>query len=100
MSQVIDECKKEPRAEARSAILDQIYRIAYAGDDSLENDAEWPLCLAYGVLVVRSVLPGIDLSKHLGHGYNVGVAVGFDGGDFVLLGDVSPAGLTPFRSRA
>ena len=81
---------------AKSAVLARIYEIAYR-KDGLGNDAEYPLCLAYGGLAVRDLLRSADPIVFLGSPRSVGVAVGFDSGDFVLGGKLSKRGLGAIR---
>jgi hypothetical protein len=69
-----------------------IYRISYR-KVGLQNNAEYPLCLAYGGLAIRDSLRACKLSVFLGSSPSLGVAVGFDSGDFVLVGKLSKAGL-------
>lgn len=90
--------------QAGSKLLAEIYRIAYRtddvardGNDALENDAEYPLVLGYGAFVVRELLARIEPEAVLGTSRSVGVAVGFDSGDFVLIGELTPAGLKAFE---
>ncbi len=78
---------------AMSPLLADITRIAYQGG-GLGNDAEYPVCLGYGTFVVRELLETIEPSLILGASEALGVAVGFDTGDFILLGEFSPNGLT------
>jgi hypothetical protein len=81
---------------ARSTVLAQIYEIAYREDgmgNDLGNDAEYPLCLAYGGLAVRDLLRAIDPSIFLGSSPSLGIAVGYDSGDSVLVGMLSRTGL-------
>ena len=73
---------------ARSSILNEIYRIAYR-PSGLGNDAEYPLCLAYGAAAVRDLLRDPGVRSLLQQDRSVGVAVGFDGGDFIALGRVA-----------
>ena len=77
---------------ARSAVLSKLYSIAYR-KNGLANDAEYPLCLAYGGLVVRDLLRELDPSIVLGKSSSLGIAVGFDSGDFVLVGELTKTGL-------
>jgi len=77
---------------AHSAVLAKLYKIAYR-KNGLENDAEYPLCLAYGGLAVRELLRAADPSVFLGKSASLGVAVGFDSGDFVLVGKLTKTGL-------
>ena len=78
----------------RSSVLADIYRIAYRQGarvaeqkGGLGNDAEYPLCLGYGAFAVRELLAQVEPSLILGMSDSLGVAVGFDDGDFVLLGE-------------
>lgn len=77
---------------AQSAVLAKLYKIAYR-KDGLGNNAEYPLCLAYGGLAVRDLLRAADPTVFLGKSPSLGVAVGFDSGDFVLIGKLSKSGL-------
>lgn len=67
-----------------SAVLDAIYRIAYGGNDGLQNDAEYPLALAYAAIAATTALvsgllpPGLAALR--------GAAVGFDSGDALFIG--------------
>jgi hypothetical protein len=81
---------------AQSSMLADIYKIAYRSD-GLGNDAEYPLCLAYGALAVRDLLSELNPELVLKSADSLGVAVGFDSGDFVLVGRLSRAGLTPLK---
>lgn len=92
---------------ASSTVLADIYRIAYRQGspvaeqkECLGNDAEYPLCLAYGAFAVREVLAGVDTSLILGESSSLGVAVGFDSGDFILLGELTPDGLIAIDQNA
>jgi hypothetical protein len=92
---------------ANSAVLADIYRIAYRhgaplGEQkmSLVNDAEYPLVLGYAAFAVRELLGQVDRLLVLGHSDSVGVAVGFDSGDFVLLGQLTSSGLNPIDPNA
>ncbi len=80
---------------AHSVILAKLYKIAHR-KGGLANDAEYPLCLAFGGLAVRELLRAGDPSVFLGKSPSLGVAVGFDSGDFVLVGKLTKAGLTGF----
>jgi hypothetical protein len=77
---------------ASSPVLADIYRIAYR-EGGLGNDAEYPLCLSYGAFAVRELLSQIDPALVLGNSDSLGVAVGFDSGDFVLIGEFKSSGL-------
>ncbi len=77
---------------AGSVVLADIYRIAYR-DGGLGNYAEYPLCLGYGAFAVRELLTLVEPALILGESDSLGIAVGFDSGDFVLLGELSKSGL-------
>jgi hypothetical protein len=81
---------------AHSPVLARIYKIAYR-KSGLGNNAEYPLCLAYGGLAVGDLLRACDPAEFLGRSPSLGIAVGFDSGDFVLVGSLSKSGLTPIR---
>jgi hypothetical protein len=79
-------------AYAHSPVMASIYRIAYR-KGGLENNAEYPLCLAYGSLAIRDLLRAAEPSVFLRSSPSLGVAVGFDSGDYVLLGKLNKTGL-------
>ncbi|MDX2200499.1 MAG: hypothetical protein SF069_16210 [Phycisphaerae bacterium] len=96
-------CPKSRSAE--SAVLAAIYRIAYRQNehsasqpDCLGNDAEYSLCLGYAAFAVRALLAQVEPSLLLGRSQSLGVAVGFNDGDFVLLGRLTPSGLVPIAA--
>ena len=79
---------------ARSSALRDIYRIAYRSDrpDHLGNDAEYPLCLGYAGLAIRTILSGPG-ANDLFSGADARVAVvGWDDGDSILIGTLSRTG--------
>jgi hypothetical protein len=87
---------------AESAVLAAIYRVAYrqgAREDEqkgcLGGGAEYPLVLGYGAFAVRELLGQVEPSLVLGGSDSLGVAVGFDSGDFVLVGRLVLDGLVP-----
>ena len=69
----------------RSNVLREIYDVAYESDDGLENDAEYPLVLAYGAMATRMALKSSMLPLELRT--MQGVAVGFDSGNYLHLGE-------------
>jgi hypothetical protein len=75
--------------------MSAIYRIAYK-KGGLGNDAEYPLCLAYTALAIRELLNTVNPRMVLTAVGTVGVAVGFDSGDFLLLGRYTRDGLVRF----
>ena len=75
---------------AHSSSLRSIYEIAY--DGSLGNDAEWPLCLAFAALAVRSLLRGQTTKLVASTSPRIGVAVGFDSGDMLKIGELTDTG--------
>lgn len=76
---------------AHSTVLANLYKIAYR-EAGLANNAEYPLCLAYGGLAVRDLIKD-EPSKFLGKSPSLGIAVGFDSGDFLHVGKLSATGL-------
>jgi hypothetical protein len=68
-----------------SKILKEIYSIAYESSGGLNNDAEYPLVLAYGGIVAHTALLTMA-ATYLSAEFR-GAAVGFDSGDFLFLGD-------------
>lgn len=74
--------------EAESVILDSIFDIAYRRHPQLENNAEWSLCLAYAAFAVAEVLRH-EKPAFFGSDGPIGVAVGFDDGDSVTIGDLT-----------
>lgn len=90
-----------PPTSAHSAILRSIYSTAYGPEAGpLGNAAEWSLCLAYSAFAVQEVLSvGLDPELILRGSESVGVGVGFDGGDFLLVGRLTSQGFAPLASR-
>ncbi|MDP8942846.1 MAG: hypothetical protein M3N16_01795 [Actinomycetota bacterium] len=85
-------------AHARSQVLHGIYQIAYDGLESdgwvegLGNEAEHPLCLTYAGLAVRW-LASTSLSELLlGRATERVIEVGFNDGDLLHLGTLTPEG--------
>jgi hypothetical protein len=75
----------EPGNYLGSRVLQKIYASAYDSRSGLANDAEYPLVLAYGGIMARSVLAKKSLPAGL-HGIK-GAVVGFDSGDSLFLGE-------------
>jgi hypothetical protein len=78
---------------ADSHILAAIYQIAYSSKEGLRNDAEYPLCLAYGTFAVKRLLKEIDPRIIISGDKKVIVTVGFDDGDYLNVGDMDAEGL-------
>ena len=76
-------------AYAHSVSLRRIYEIGYGGDGGLGNDAEWPLCLAFGAFAARSLLRGQSTRLVASTALRIGVAVGFDSGDMLKIGELT-----------
>lgn len=70
-----------------SRVLAEIYSCAYGAENSLENDAEYPLGLGFGAMTARSILEAGRLTAPLDR--IAGAAIGFDSGDRLYLGEVS-----------
>lgn len=79
-------------AYAHSASLRSIYQIGYDGGGGLGNNAEWPLCLAFGAFAVRSLLRGKTTRLVASTAPRIGVAVGFDSGDMLKVGELTNKG--------
>lgn len=84
-------------AEAASEVLDSIYDIAYRVHPTLENEAEWSLCLAYASFVIAHILRN-ETPAVFGSSDEIGVVVGFDEGDNVTIGRLTMDGLLPAAS--
>ncbi len=84
-------------AYAQSTALESIYDIAYRNENGLANEAEWSLCLAFGVFAVRELLSNASPSLFRAVG-PIGVSVGFDSGDYIDLGELSSGGFRLFGS--
>jgi hypothetical protein len=82
---------------AESAVLHEIYQIAYARKDGLGNDAEYPLCLAYAALAIRHLAQSLGPSLLRDADQRV-LNVGFDSGDFICIGAIRKEGLVFSRS--
>jgi hypothetical protein len=67
-----------------SAVLADLYRVAYGAPDGLGNDAEYPLALAYGAMAAASALAQHVFAPRLGA--LRGAAAGFDSGDGLIIG--------------
>jgi hypothetical protein len=79
-------------AFSHSTSLKSIYEIAYGEDGGLGNDAEWPLCLAFGSLAVRTLLRGQSTQLVASNAKKIGVVVGFDSGDMLKIGELTDTG--------
>jgi hypothetical protein len=95
-------------SEAGSETLAQIYALAYpdeerAGADdalggvgdgeSLGNDAEYPLCLTYAGLVVRTLATELGRELLLAQAAERALSFGFDSGEAIPLGTITQDGL-------
>lgn len=77
----------DPRDGSRrlhSAVLADIYRIAYGAHDGLGTNAEYPLALAYGAIAAGTALAQGRLVPELAS--LRGAAVGLDEGDGLCIG--------------
>ena len=91
-----------PKAYAESAALDQLYGLCYRTHDwrhpvlgALANDAEWPVGLAFGVLAARASIEKLTVRDLPAKSDRVGVAAGWDEGDLLVIGEVTPRGFAP-----
>jgi len=87
-------------AYAHSASLRSIYQIGYDDGSGLGNNAEWPLCLAFAAFAVRSLLRDKTKGLVASTAPRIGVAVGFDGGDMLKLGELTDKGFLTGRKTA
>ncbi|HTN22431.1 MAG TPA: hypothetical protein VL120_00465 [Solirubrobacteraceae bacterium] len=82
-----------PRAQPAPDCLTDMYRIAYEREGGLGNDAEWPLALVFGCVAVARALQALGRSPS---GWRptqpTGVVCGFDGGDFIFVGELHADG--------
>jgi len=78
--------------DAESAVLDAIYQRAYGSKDGLENDAEYPLCLAYAALAIRHLAQTMGPALLRDAEQRV-LCVGFDSGDSLCIGAIRKEGL-------
>ena len=78
---------------AHSEILKSIYQIAYTSKESLGNDAEYPMCLSYGAFAIKRLLNEINPELLIKGDKDIGLAVGFDDGDYIILGKLFKDGL-------
>lgn len=84
--------------EAHSVVLDEIYQRAYSVPESLGNIAEYSLCLGYAAFAVIDMVGIADL--HRIGAPPIGVAVGFDSGDGLLLGNLTAGGFVPISATS
>lgn len=80
-----------PGTHPHPACLAEMYRIAYDDPNGLGNDAEWPLALAFGCAAVARALRALPVPVTLAND-SLGVVCGFDGGDFIFLGELRADG--------
>ena len=86
----------QPESRLYSLALESIYKIAYR-KNGLGNDAEYPLCLAYASLALRDVFQHYEPSVFLRNSKSIGVATGFDDGDFIVIGKLTESGFSVMR---
>jgi hypothetical protein len=84
---------------AHSDVMANIYRVGRRAEGASDTQvlgayAEYPLCLGYGVFAIREVLIRVGPTLVLGESRSVGVGVGFNGGDWISLGEFGPSGFT------
>ena len=65
-----------------------------------QRSTEYPLVLGYGAFAVRELLGQVEPSLLLGRSAWCGAVVGFDSGDFVLIGELTNGGLKPIDPNA
>lgn len=77
---------------AHSDLLDRVYRIAY-GEGGLENEAEYPVLLGFGVLAAKRLCQELSGQLLTGGRTELWIAAGWESGDILTLGRLTPAGL-------
>ncbi len=80
---------------AHSQLLAQVYRIAYESPSGLANDMEYPVVLGFGVFATKWLCQATKAKLFGRRSESFHVAVGFDSGDVLTLGELSTSGLTP-----
>jgi hypothetical protein len=90
-----------PERYAGSAALDQLYAVAHGThefgrevEDTLGQDAEWPVGLAFAVVVARAILEGRTPAELPTDAETLGIAAGWEG-DLLLIGELTAAGFVP-----
>jgi hypothetical protein len=71
---------------ADSKILDEVYSLT--NEKGVGDIGEYVLCLGYACLAVKNLCETVPLELLLGSRDTRAVAVGFDSGDEILIGDV------------
>jgi hypothetical protein len=78
---------------AHSELLAQVYRVANSSEGSLGSEAEYPLVLGFGVLATKHLCQAFA-EQFLSGGRDVlWITAGFDSGDVLTLGKLTPTGL-------
>lgn len=78
-----------PAAYANPSCLEQLYAIAYENEHGLGNDAEWALALAFCCAATAYALEPLNAVSVSASGRRIGIAAGFDDGDFLALGELT-----------
>ena len=82
---------------ARSKVLHEIYRIISL-DKEIKLFGEYVLCLGYTGLLLTNIFKNLDPELLIGESNERHIAVGFDSGDFILLGKVDASGFEIYMS--
>jgi len=77
---------------ARSQLLWKIYQYAHRKPGGLKETAERPLCIAYAAFVIARLMSELDPRMFLNHYESAGVAIGFERGEAMLLGELKKDG--------
>lgn len=78
---------------AESSVLAAIYGLAHRSG-GLGIDAEYALCLGYSVLAVKCAFQGDEIRKSLPARQPTSIVVGFDDGDFIVVGSATRTGFS------
>lgn len=75
----------EMRQNANSEILRFVHRIAYSKDNPLGINALYPLALGYGCFLIKELMNQLEPNM-IKIENEIGVVVGFNDGDYIILG--------------
>jgi hypothetical protein len=85
---------------ARSQMLWKIYQYAHRNPGGLKQTAERPLCFAYSVFAIARLMSELEPRLFLNKFASAGVAVGFEQGEAMLLGELNRNGFRLANDKA
>lgn len=78
-----------------SNILDEIYQLAYDDENgNLEDTADYLISFAYTALAIKTILNDASFVSKIKFDHKIGVLVGHEEGDVLILGELSKKGLS------